>query len=426
MESIKLVDAVGINYTPDAVQSIDIIKPDFYFKGKDYENKKDLTQRLQKEIKAVKNCKGKIIYTESPLKSSTEIINKSYSYIYDSKLHKFLSKKNKISLLNKSINSLEKIKNLNVLIIGDAIIDQYDTVIPLNKPLKENILATRYKKSDIFLGGVFAAATNLNQFNKNIEICTVVGSDIDIKKNISNFSKKIKSKIFYEKNKVTVRKKRLIDEGYNKKLSEVYYMEDDLLSKQNLEKIKNYLNHNISKFDVVILIDYGHGFINQDIYKILAKKSKFLAINCQTNAGNFGFNLITKYPRCDYICIDEPELRLASSNKFGSIEDLIKKNIIKKVKCKNITITRGRNGSFSYVNSNVINTPALISEKVLDTIGAGDVFLVVSSLLHSIKADQNVTNLIGNIAGALKVDILGHSKSIEKSNFYAVLNHLLK
>ncbi len=133
--------------------------------------------------------------------------------------------------MNKSINSLTKIKDLNVLIIGDAIIDQYDTVKPLNKPLKENIIATRYIKSDVFLGGVFAAATNLNQFNNNIEICTVVGSDIDIKKKISNFSKKIKGKILFEKNKVTVRKKRLIDEGYNKKLNEVYYMEDNLLSK---------------------------------------------------------------------------------------------------------------------------------------------------------------------------------------------------
>ena len=77
---------------------------------------------------------------------------------------------------------MKKIKNLNVLIIGDAIIDQYDTVKPLNKPLKENILATRYLKSDIFLGGVFAAATNLSQFNKNIEICTVIGNDRDLKK----------------------------------------------------------------------------------------------------------------------------------------------------------------------------------------------------------------------------------------------------
>ena len=53
-------------------------------------------------------------------------------------------------------------------------------------------------------------------------------------------------------------------------------------------------------------------------------------------------------------------------------------------------------------------------------------FLVITSLLYSINTGQQVSNIIGNIAGALKVDILGHSKSISKSNFYAVLNHILK
>ena len=426
LESLKLIDAVGINYTPDAVDSIKNIKPNFYFKGRDYQNKKDLTFRLKKEIRALKKNGGKLIFTESPLKSSTEIINKSYSYIFNSKLNKFLSKKNKYSLLKKSIDSLEEIKKLKVLIIGDAIIDQYDTVRPLNKPLKENILATRYIKSDIFLGGVFAAATNLSKFNNNVEICTVIGNDKDIKSKISKFSKKIKSKIFIEKNKVTVRKRRLVDVGYQKKISELYYMDDNLLGISNLKRIKKFLNNHTNKYDVVILIDYGHGFLNNEIYKILSKKSKYLAINCQTNSANLGFNLITKYPRSDFICIDEPELRLAASNNNDPIEKIVKEQIIKKIRCKNITITRGRNGSFSYTKSKTLVTPALISEKVLDTIGAGDVFLVISSLLHSIKADQTVTNLIGNIAGALKVDILGHSKSIDRANFYAVLNHLLK
>ena len=126
----------------------------------------------------------------------------------------------------------------------------------------------------------------------------------------------------------------------------------------------------------------------------------------------------------DFICIDEPELRLAASDNTSEIEKIVKKiKLSKKIKCKNITITRGRNGSFSYLNSRILNTPALISDKVIDTIGAGDVFLVITSLLYSIKSDQLVTNIIGNIAGALKVDILGHSKSISRSNFYAVLNH---
>ena len=426
LEALRQVDCVGINFSPDATESIKQIKPDIYFKGKDYRGKKDLTDRLDKEIKELKKINSKIIFTESPLQSSTEIINKSFSFIFDSELIKFLDKKNKKKLLNESIKSLNDIRDKKVLIIGDAIIDQYDSVKPLNKPLKENILATRYLKTDIFLGGVFAAATNLSQFNNNVNVCTVIGNDKDIKSSLSKFKKKIKSKIFFETKKVTTRKKRFVDNAYNKKISEVYYMDDNLLSKNNKKGVISYLNREIKKFDLVILIDYGHGFIDNDIYEVIKKKAKYLSINCQSNSANLGFNLITKYPKSDFICIDEPELRLAASDNVNSIEKIVSKKIIKKINCKNITITRGRKGSFSFLNSKILNTPALISDKVIDTIGAGDVFLAVTSLLYANKSDQLITNIIGNIAGALKVDILGHSKSISKSNFYAVLNHLLK
>lgn len=186
------------------------------------------------------------------------------------------------------------------------------------------------------------------------------------------------------------------------------------------------MNKNLNNFDLVILIDYGHGFMDQDMFKVLNKKSKYLAINCQTNSANLGFNLITKYSKADYICIDEPELRLATTNNKDDIQKIVTKELIKKIKCRNITITRGKNGSFSFMNGKTLNVPALVSDKVIDTIGAGDVFLVISSLLYSANNGQLITNLIGNIAGALKVDILGHSKSISKSNFYAVINHILK
>jgi rfaE bifunctional protein nucleotidyltransferase chain/domain len=426
LESLRQVDFVGVNFSADARKSIKTIQPDYYFKGKDYKGKQDLTERLDKEICELKKINSKIIYTESPLKSSTEIINKSFSYIFDSKLTKFLEKKNKKKLLAQSIEILNKIKNQKVLIIGDAIIDQYDSVQPLNKPLKETILATRYLKTDLFLGGVFAAANNLSQFNNNVSICTVIGNDKDINPSLKKFKKKIKSKIFSEKDKVTTRKRRFVENAYNKKISEIYFMDDKLLGKINKNKILSYLQKETKNFDTVILIDYGHGFIDQDIYKVLRKKAKFLSINCQTNSANLGFNLITKYSKSDYICIDEPELRLAISNNYDEIEKIVTKQMVKKINCKNITITRGKNGSFSFLNSKVLHTPALISDKVIDTIGAGDVFLVITSLLYSMKSDQLIANIIGNIVAALKVDILGHSKSISKSNLYAVLNHILK
>ena len=110
LESLRQVDNVGINFSPDATNSIRKIKPHFYFKGKDYKGKKDLTERLYKEIKELKKIKSKIIYTNSPLQSSTEIINKSFSYILDSKLVKFLENKNKKELLNNCIENLKKLK----------------------------------------------------------------------------------------------------------------------------------------------------------------------------------------------------------------------------------------------------------------------------------------------------------------------------
>jgi rfaE bifunctional protein nucleotidyltransferase chain/domain len=274
LQSVKNVDYVAVNYSKDAVESILEIKPDYYFKGKDYKRKKDLTLRLQKEKKAVQKINGRLVFTQSPLKSSTEIINKSYSYIFDSKLQKYLSVKNRPLILKNCISQLEKIKKLKVLIIGDAIIDQYDTVMPLNKPIKENILATKHLKSDTFLGGVFAAAVNLSQFNNDITLCTAIGNDKDINNSIKNLPKNINRKIYVEKKKITTRKKRFVDFAYNKKISEIYFIDDDFLSKSNSNKINNYLKDNLKKFDVVIMIDYGHGFINKNIYKTLEKKNK--------------------------------------------------------------------------------------------------------------------------------------------------------
>ncbi len=426
LNSLKFIDYVAINYASDATNPIKLLKPNFYFKGKDYLNKKDLTRRLYKEVKAIKQIKGRIIYTNTPLNSSTEIINKTFSYVYNQKLNSFLQNKNKSKIYENCLLQLEKVKKLKVLLIGDAIIDQYDTVQVLNKPIKENLLATRYLNTEMYLGGVFAAATNLSQFNKNITVCTTIGNDKDLTSKIKNFKKQFKTKIFKEADKVTTRKKRYIDVGYNKKINEVYFMDNNFLGKSNLKKILNFLENKINNYDLVILLDYGHSFINDKIYNCLKRKSKFLAINCQTNSANLGFNLITKYKKADYICIDEPELRLATSNNKDNIANVVTKDLIKKINCKNVTITRGQNGCFSYINNKKLFVPAVISDKVIDTIGAGDVFLVISSLLHKVKSDQLTTTLISNIAGALKVDILGHSKSISNTHFHNVLQHLLK
>ena len=55
----------------------------------------------------------------------------------------------------------------------------------------------------------------------------------------------------------------------------------------------------------------------------ITKANIFVAINAQTNSANRGFNLITKYSKADYVCIDEPEFRLAAHNKTTPLTELL-------------------------------------------------------------------------------------------------------
>jgi hypothetical protein len=43
----------------------------------------------------------------------------------------------------------------------------------------------------------------------------------------------------------------------------------------------------------------------------------------QTNSANAGFNLVSKYPRADYVSIDEPEIRLAAHEKNLDLKDVM-------------------------------------------------------------------------------------------------------
>ena len=70
----------------------------------------------------------------------------------------------------------------------------------------------------------------------------------------------------------------------------------------------NFLKSNLKKFDKVIVCDFGHGLINDEGKKF--EKIKISCINVQTNSGNRGFNLFTKFQKADLLVLDEPELDL--------------------------------------------------------------------------------------------------------------------
>jgi rfaE bifunctional protein nucleotidyltransferase chain/domain len=74
--SLEAVDYVALNRWDTAIETLKILKPSFYVKGKDYEDRsKDPTGNIDLEEVAVKENGGDIRFTDEIAFSSTKLIN---------------------------------------------------------------------------------------------------------------------------------------------------------------------------------------------------------------------------------------------------------------------------------------------------------------------------------------------------------------
>ena len=230
---------------------------------------------------------------------------------------------------------------------------------------------------------------------------------------------------FYREGAETTLKSRLVDPGYVKKLIEINYLADEPLSATTQKAVNRKVDGTIADYDMVIVNDFGHGLIDDELIDILCRKARFLAVNAQTNSANRGFNLVTKYPRADFVCVDEPEARLAVADRYSPIDTVIEK-LRQRMHCPNFIITHGRFGSVVAADGREIEQIPVLTRRPVDTIGAGDAFFSISAPLVGSGCDPFLAGFIGNAVGAIKIGIIGHRRYITRAEVVKYLTSLLK
>lgn len=76
--ALECVDFVVFSDSPDAVQNINLIRPLFYVKGRDYQSENDPI--LHVEMQAVENHSGALFYTAAPLWHTSELLRRYDSF----------------------------------------------------------------------------------------------------------------------------------------------------------------------------------------------------------------------------------------------------------------------------------------------------------------------------------------------------------
>jgi rfaE bifunctional protein nucleotidyltransferase chain/domain len=427
LAALGCVDFVAITHTPSAVETIRLLRPHFYVKGPDYKDKKkDLTHGIYEEEKAIRGVGGKLVTTSGPTMSSSHLLN-SHFQVYPEAATPFLRSFRQDWTADTIIDDLKnRVSRLKVLVIGETIVDEYHYCQAMGKSPKENIVVTKYLFEESFAGGTLAAANHMAGFAAEVRLVTCLGKQESREPFIRrNLRPGVKAQFFYHDDRGTVVKRRFVDPNFLTKMFEVAHLEDRQIPAPLESQIYKYLDSELRKYDVVVVTDYGHGMLTSRLVDLLCRKSKFLCVNTQTNSANIGYNVITKYPRADYACIDEPELRLSERDKFGVLEDLVKRTA-KRLRAKGMVVTRGHKGALGYSAKSGFVAIPVFSERVVDRTGAGDAYLCLSALCMGAGLPIEEAAFVGNAAGALKVGTVCNRTPTESVSLFKFITALLK
>jgi rfaE bifunctional protein nucleotidyltransferase chain/domain len=426
LAGLSCIDFVAVNPTPSAVEAIRLLRPDVYVKGPDYrDTAKDVTGKILEEEEAVKSVGGRLAFTSGETFSSTSLINQHMG-VLPPDVQAYLADFGRRHPADEIIGYLDRAKGLKVLLVGEPIIDEYVYCEAIGKSSKEPTMVVKQLSSEKFAGGILAAANHVAGFCDEVACITQLGTENSHEAFIEGkLRPNVKRIYLHRRNSPTIVKRRLVENYFFLKLMEVYEINDAALSPEEDEAVCQALMEHVPKYDVVIVIDFGHSMLSERARAILRERAKFLAVNAQCNAGNLGHHALSKYIGVDYMTATETEVRIESRDRHGAVRGLVKE-VYDKLGCRRLIVTRGKKGCLSCgAAEGLVEIPA-VAGKVVDRIGAGDAFLSVSALLAAQGAPLDVVGFAGNAAGALAVATVANRDPIDRAAYVKQVESLLK
>ena len=419
------VDYVAVNRWPTAVEAIHRLRPHVYCKGPDYEAPEaDLTGVIALEAQAVQAVGGRIEFTDDLAFSSTALLNEFYG-VYPEEARRWLAAFKTRHTLDGILGGLEALNALRVLVVGEAILDEYHYCAPLGKSPKEAIVSVRHVREETFAGGALACANHVAGFCGQVDLVTCLGES-DAREAFVREHLRPNVRVFsVPRPGSTIIKRRYVWEPFLVKMFEVAFFEDQPISPGAQEALLGFLRGLTSPYDVMMIVDYGHGLLTPPIVEALTAMPGPLAVNTQANSANLGYNVVTKYPCADYVCLDEPEARLARQDRWGPIEALAE-DVQRQLDAAALVVTRGHLGSLVCGEDGSRWEIPAFSREVVDRVGAGDAYFSLTAPCVAVGMPLDVVGFLGNAVGALAVKIVGNRTPVEPAALAAFVRALLK
>jgi len=323
------------------------------------------------------------------------------------------------------LEGLSAVRPLKVLVIGEAIVDEYSYCTPIGKAPKDPIISAKHIRLERHAGGVLACANHVAGFCDDVHLLTCLGGDDSHEAFIrERLRPNVAPRFLVREAAPVMTKRRYVTESALLKMFEVVVMDDSPLPRDLEDQMLDHLDRTLATYDVVIAADYGHGLLGPRTVNLLAERARFLAVNTQANPGNLGFNVVTKYPRAGYVCLDEQEVRLAMRDRWSPVPELVA-GVRALLKSSAVSVTRGAQGVLVSGPDGLQREIPALSAAVVDRMGAGDAYFAVTAPCVAAGVPMEVVGLLGSAAAALAVGFVGNRSFVEQASVQSFVHALL-
>lgn len=303
----------------------------------------------------------------------------------------------------------DSFNNLNILIIGDVMLDAYlwGKVERISPEAPVPIVNVNKKESR--LGGAANVALNIKALGAKPIVCSIIGDDIEGSEliNLFNVEHITSDYIIKINNRKTTVKTRVI--AQNQQVLRIDAETETEISKNEsdsvLDKFSQILDNN--QIDAIIFQDYDKGLITPYLIDEVSKsaKAKNIPIIVDPKKRNF-----LAYHKVDVFKPNLKELKEGLKVNFDAKNpDELKKNVQllrNKIEAKGILLTLSELGVYAMDNEKDSLTPAHI-RSIADVSGAGDTVISVVAVCIASGLSIFEATKLGNLAGGLVCEEVG-------------------
>jgi rfaE bifunctional protein nucleotidyltransferase chain/domain len=416
--ALACVDHVILVPHPGAAEAIAAVRPHIYCKGKDHESPDfDPSGRLKEEIQAVQSTGGEVRFIGSISHSSTRLLNQYFDHL-PAGVKEFcngLAARHSRSVFH---DALESFRDLKILVIGDTILDRYSYVKVQGLTSKNRIISGRFLNEETQSGGALAVVRHLKEFSRHVRYVSLVGTEPWVNSHLAAHLAPAEDRLIRAEGFTTIIKQRFVEphaEGKEmSKLFAVNFIDKGPPGREVQERVQARIREEIAWADAVFVLDFGHGLMQEPIRRLVQETAPFLALNCQTNSNNHGFNIISRqYQRADALTLDEQELMLSSGRREMDHQAELE-GLRRHLRAHYAWLTRGAVQTIGLLDTQPPCLCPPLENEVVDTVGAGDAFFSVAALAAARKLPVDLATFLGQLAGAQAVRIVGNSHPISR------------